>query len=63
MAWIVSRFSFLLLLFSISSAQAGILDGLIESEPKFLPVGEAFPFQIEQQGDELSILWDSADDY
>lgn len=63
MAWIVSRFSFLLLLLSISSAQAGILDGLIESEPKFLPVGEAFPFQIEQQGDELSIFWDSADNY
>jgi thiol:disulfide interchange protein DsbD len=62
-AWIVSRFSFLLLLLSISSAQAGILDGLIESEPKFLPVGEAFPFQIEQQGDELSILWDSVDSY
>ena len=63
MAWIVSRFSFLLLLLSISSAQAGILDSLTESEPKFLPVTEAFPFQIEQQGNQLSVIWDSADEY
>lgn len=63
MAWIVSRFSFLLLLLSISSAQAGILDSLTVSEPKFLPVTEAFPFQIEQQGSQLSVIWDSADEY
>ena len=63
MAWIVSRFSFLLLLLSISSAQAGILDSLTESEPKFLPVTQAFPFQIEQQGNQLSVIWDSADEY
>ena len=63
MAWIVSRFSFLLLLLSISSVQAGILDSLTQGESKFLPVGEAFPYQVEQQGDELSIIWDSADDY
>jgi len=72
MAWIVSRFSFLssaLLSFlvvvalSISSAQAGILDSLTQDEPKFLPVGEAFPYQIDQQGSQLSIIWDSADEY
>jgi thiol:disulfide interchange protein DsbD len=67
MAWIVSRFSFLfsalVVLLSISSAQAGILDNLIESEPKFLPVTEAFPYQIEQKGSELSIIWETADDY
>ena len=63
MAWIVSRFSFLFLLLNISSAQAGILDSLTESEPKFLPVTEAFPFQIEQQGNQLSVIWDSADEY
>jgi thiol:disulfide interchange protein DsbD len=63
MAWIVSRFSFFLLLMSIGSAQAGILDSLTDSEPKFLPVGEAFPFQIEQQGDELSVIWETADEY
>ena len=63
MAWIITRFSFIFLLLSISSAQAGILDSLTESEPKFLPVDEAFPFQVEQQDDELSIIWDSADDY
>jgi thiol:disulfide interchange protein DsbD len=63
MAWIVSRFSFLFLLLSISSAQAGLLDSLIEDEPKFLPVGEAFPFQVEQRGNELSVIWDTADEY
>ena len=63
MAWIVSRFSFLFLLLSISSAQAGILDSLTGSEPKFLPVTEAFPFQVEQQGHELNVIWDSADEY
>lgn len=63
MAWIVTRFSFLLLLLSISSAQAGLLDSLIDSEPKFLPVGEAFPFQVDQQGSELSVIWDSVDEY
>ncbi|MFT6188760.1 MAG: thiol:disulfide interchange protein DsbD [Oleispira sp.] len=64
MAWIFTRFSFfLLLLLSISSAQAGILDSLIESEPKFLPVGEAFPYQVDQQDNTLSIVWDSADEY
>jgi len=68
MAWIVSRFSFLLsalvvILLSISSAQAGILDSLTQDEPKFLPVGEAFPYQIDQQGSQLSIIWDSADEY
>lgn len=63
MAWIVSRFSFFLLLLSISSVQAGILDSLTQGESKFLPVGEAFPYQIDQQGDELSVIWDSADEY
>ncbi len=63
MAWIVSRFSFFLLLLSISSVQAGILDSLTQGESKFLPVNEAFPYQIEQQGDELSVIWDSADEY
>jgi thiol:disulfide interchange protein DsbD len=64
MAWIFTRFSFFfLLLLSISSAQAGILDSLIESEPKFLPVGEAFPYQVDQQGNTLSIVWDSVDEY
>lgn len=69
MAWITTRLSFLplftalVMLLSISSAQAGILDSLIESEPKFLPVGEAFPYQIDQQGNTLSIAWDSADEY
>ncbi len=63
MAWIVSRFSLLLLLLSFSSAQAGLLDSLIQDEPKFLPVGEAFPYQINQQGSQLSIIWDNADEY
>lgn len=48
-------------LFSIS-AQAGILDGLTQ-ERKFLPVAEAFPYQVNQQGAELSVIWDTADDY
>ena len=63
MAWIFTRFSFFLLLLSISSAQAGILDSLTEGEPKFLPVGEAFPYQTDQQGSQLSVIWDSADEY
>jgi thiol:disulfide interchange protein DsbD len=63
MAWSKSLFSIILLLLSISSAQAGILDNLTQGEPKFLPVGEAFPYQIDQQGDELSVIWDSADEY
>ncbi len=72
MAWIVNRFSFLLscllsslvvMMVSINSAQAGILDSLTQGEPKFLPVGEAFPYQIDQQGSQLSIIWDSADEY
>jgi thiol:disulfide interchange protein DsbD len=71
MAWIASRFSFLpaiifsivVTMLSISSAQAGILDNLTQSEPKFLPVAEAFPYQVEQQGNQLSVIWDSADEY
>lgn len=63
MAWIVSRFSILLLLLSISSVQAGILDSLVLGEPKFLPVGEAFPYQLDQQGSELNVMWDSAEGY
>ena len=70
MAWIVSRFSFLpALLLSLmavlgtSSAQAGVLDSLIQSEPKFLPVSEAFPFQVEQQGSVLNVTWNTADEY
>ncbi len=72
MAWIVSRFSFLpstllsflvVMLLCISSVQAGILDSLTQDEPKFLPVGEAFPYQIDQQGSQLSVIWDSADEY
>ena len=63
MAWIFTRFSFfLLLLLSISSAQAGSLDSLIESEPKFLPVGEAFPYQVDQQDNTLSNVRDSAEE-
>jgi thiol:disulfide interchange protein DsbD len=63
MAWTTSFFSTLLLLLSISSAQAGILDSLTQGEPKFLPVTEAFPYQVEQQGAELSVIWESADEY
>lgn len=69
MAWITTRLSFLhlltafVMLLSINSAQAGILDNLIESEPKFLPVGEAFPYQINQHGSQLSVVWDNADEY
>jgi thiol:disulfide interchange protein DsbD len=59
-----SRFSFfLLLLLSFSSAQANLLDRLIQSEPKFLPVEEAFPYQIEQRGNILTVIWESAEDY
>jgi len=55
---------FLLLVISIfsSQTQAGILDGLTQ-ERKFLPVNEAFPYEISQQGSELSVIWDSADEY
>ncbi|MEH6450235.1 MAG: protein-disulfide reductase DsbD [Oleispira sp.] len=63
MAWTTSFFSTLLLLLSISSAQAGILDSLTQGEPKFLPVAEAFPYQVEQNGAELSVIWESADEY
>lgn len=67
MAWIFSRFSIVLLLFCFNIAHAGILDSLTNSlsnaEPKFLPVSEAFPFQIDQQGDQLQVIWDSADEY
>lgn len=59
-----SRFSFfLLLLLNFSSAQANLLDRLIQSEPKFLPVEEAFPYQIEQRGNILTVIWESAEDY
>lgn len=51
----------LLSLFS-SLSQAGILDGLTQQR-KFLPVGEAFPYQLNQQGDKFSVIWDSADEY
>jgi thiol:disulfide interchange protein DsbD len=53
-----------LLVLSIFSnqSQAGILDSLTQ-ERKFLPVKEAFPYQINQQGAELSVTWDSADAY
>ena len=67
MAWIFSRFSIVLLLLCFNIAHAGILDSLTNSlsngEPKFLPVSEAFPFQIDQQGDQLQVIWDSADEY
>jgi thiol:disulfide interchange protein DsbD len=51
------------MLLSFSSAQASILDSLTFSEPKFLPVAEAFPYQIEQEGNELVVIWESADEY
>jgi thiol:disulfide interchange protein DsbD len=63
MAWIFTRFSFFLLLLSINSVQAGVLDSLTESQPKFLPVGEAFPYQVDQQGSDLSVIWDTVDEY
>jgi thiol:disulfide interchange protein DsbD len=63
MAWSKFLFSIIVLLLSMSSAQAGILDSLSQTETKFLPVSEAFPYQISQQGDELSIIWNSADEY
>ena len=70
MAWIVSRFSFLPALFlsfmtvlGSSSAYAGVLGNLIQDEPKFLPVSEAFPYQVEQQGSVLNVTWNSADEY
>ena len=60
-----TRFCFILmsLLLSIGSAQASILDKLMMSEPKFLPVTEAFPYQIEQEGHQLIVIWESADEY
>lgn len=63
MAYIRFCFIFMSLLLSISSAQASILDKLITSEPKFLPVTEAFPYQIEQQGNQLVVIWETADEY
>lgn len=71
MAWITSRFSFLpytlfsflLIFLGLHSANASILDSLIQDEPKFLPVDEAFPFHIEQQGNQLRVMWDSTDEY
>lgn len=64
MAWIVTHFSLLFtLLLSLNSAQASILDSLTFSEPRFLPVAEAFPYQIEQDGSQLVVRWESADDY
>lgn len=63
-SFVFSRFSFfLLLLLSFSSAQANLLDRLIQSEPKFLPVEEAFPYQIEQRGNILTVIWENAEDY
>lgn len=63
-SFVFSRFSFfLLLMLSFSSAQASLLDRLIQSEPKFLPVEEAFPYQIEQRGNILTVIWESAEDY
>jgi thiol:disulfide interchange protein DsbD len=63
MAWIFTRFSFFLLLVSINSVQAGILDSLTEDQPQFLPVAEAFPYQIDQKGNALTVLWDTVDEY
>jgi thiol:disulfide interchange protein DsbD len=63
MAWIFTRFSFFLLLLSINSVQAGILDSLTEGQAEFLPVAEAFPYQIDQQGAALNVLWDTVDEY
>jgi thiol:disulfide interchange protein DsbD len=63
MAWIFTRFSFFLLLLSINSVQAGILDSLTEDQPQFLPVGEAFPYQIDQKGNALNVIWDTVDEY
>lgn len=63
-SFIFSQFSFfLLLILSFNSAQASLLDNLIQSEPKFLPVEEAFPYQVEQQGNKLTVIWESAEDY
>lgn len=63
MAWITSFFSTALLLLGLNSAHAGILDNLVQAEPKFLPVSEAFPYQVDQQGAELSVMWDTAEEY
>jgi hypothetical protein len=63
MAWIFTRFSFFLLLLSINSVQAGILDSLTGGQAEFLPVAEAFPYQVDQQGNELNVIWDTVDEY
>jgi thiol:disulfide interchange protein DsbD len=63
MAWIFTRFSFFLLLLSINSVQAGILDSLTEDQTQFLPVAEAFPYQIDQKGNALNVMWDTVDEY
>ena len=45
-----------------ATAQAGLLDKL-SGEPEFLPVSDAFPYGIHQDGQTLSVILDSADGY
>ena len=55
--------TFLSWIFLFMPAHAGILDSLTQEERKFLPVNEAFPYQYVQNGHELSVIWDTADEY
>lgn len=55
----------LLLLISAfaTSSQASFLDQFEQDEPKFLPAEQAFSYSEEQQGAELYVDWNVADEY
>ena len=54
----------LLLTLSWQSAQASLLDEVVgNAEPKFLPVDQAFPLTVEEDGNRLNVRFDTADGY
>lgn len=61
---IQALFATLLLLFSIGSAHASLLDELVgNDEPEFLPVDQAFPFTTEVEDNRLHVRFSTADGY
>ncbi|WP_419812988.1 protein-disulfide reductase DsbD [Bacterioplanoides sp.] len=61
---IQALFATLLLLFSIGSAHASLLDELVgNDEPEFLPVDQAFPLTTEVEDNRLHVRFSTADGY
>lgn len=66
MTRVITSFLFLLstiLSFQASAQQIDFDSDLFSEEPEFLPVDEAFRFDFMQNGEQLTLRWEIADDY